>query len=743
MADNLPAGFTLDPATPAQQRPATDSGLPAGFTLDPAPPRPGFIERAKDLFTGHLRTEYPDAPEFNQQAMQLTPEQKAGTAALPEWGSPEVMRSAITSDPKAAWDILSRSIPGLEGKTDKFGNLMLRAPGQKDWAYLNKPGFSERDVDELGTQTLATLPFLGTAGAGKTVGTRIATGGGSMAAGEAFRQTLEQAAGSDQGYKPTDIAVQAGLGAVTAPGVLPAAGNAIKEGFQYVTNPMRNVARGLTEKGSAEIAERKVADAFQQGAQKPHMLENDYAGYNPTGAPVGSPAEAEARARVLLRDPALTAVEDVGAAEATRVGDIGGEPTRALARWASNISPTARQRLEQVTNDRYQGQADRMMDLLRDDLATSPMTRKMSSEQIEKMADTVNELRYAGTFKDGNYGLASPQLDRIMQSATVQDALKEATKRLSDLNVSGRMRTSAFGAPKGGGDNVPTLELWDQAKRVIDAKAKMALKNGDDANAMRFGTLSQAIRNELDALVPSYRDARGTAESFFKGSNALDAGHKFASWQGRHSNEEAAAAVKLMNPNERELFARGFIDWWAKELPELRLRTNITDLFSTPAMAERFEIALGSDRAEMFLAHILTESVNDRLRKAFGNSTTARQLAEMGLIGTGASGVAGGVLGALQTNDPVGALAGVMMGVTARSGVKAASARANAQVAEQVARLLTSQDPTAVSKGLNILRQQPTMRENMVNFLERTTPAEARNIARGTAIREADDQRRQ
>ena len=159
-------------------------------------PSQGLMAEAGNLFTGNLDTEHPEAPEFQKAVMQggISPE---AAAAMPkgrdpqtlmghvrralgstEFDAPEapgppditgIMRSAITSDPAAQVDILKNNIPDLETRQDKFGNVMLRskALGVNDWSYLNRPGMSARDLDEVGTQTLATLPFGGALGMGR------------------------------------------------------------------------------------------------------------------------------------------------------------------------------------------------------------------------------------------------------------------------------------------------------------------------------------------------------------------------------------------------------------------------------------------------------------------------------------------------------------------------------------------------------------------------------------------------
>jgi hypothetical protein len=130
-----------------------------------------------------------------------------------------INRSAITPDPKAQLDILRRNIPGLESQEDRFGNIMLRAPGMgiNDWTYLNRPGISGRDWEEIGTQTIATLPFGAAVGLGGNLLGRAAIGGAALGGASVAQDVAATAMGSEQGIDPTRAAISAGVGTVAGP----------------------------------------------------------------------------------------------------------------------------------------------------------------------------------------------------------------------------------------------------------------------------------------------------------------------------------------------------------------------------------------------------------------------------------------------------------------------------------------------------------------------------------------------
>lgn len=166
----------------------------------------GALDAAMDYATGDNRTEFKDAKEFTPALVEATNKLQ-----------PAAMRSAVTPDQKAQLDILKSNYPDLESKTDKYGNVMLKAPGMTEWAYLNKPGLSERDFDEFGTQTLVTLPFTGLFGAGRSILGRAVAGGAAGGAGSVTQDLAAMAQGSEQGIDPTRAAFATGLGAVLGP----------------------------------------------------------------------------------------------------------------------------------------------------------------------------------------------------------------------------------------------------------------------------------------------------------------------------------------------------------------------------------------------------------------------------------------------------------------------------------------------------------------------------------------------
>jgi hypothetical protein len=243
---------------------------------------PTLGQRLRDPFTGELRTDFPDAPEF-AAALRAAELAGNGSGGLGTRLNVRAL-SAVTPDPAAQLDIIKRAIPDVESRPDAFGNLMLRAPSQgvTDWTYLNKPGLSARDVDEFMAQTVPTLPFAPLYGAGRSIAARVGTGAVAGAAGSVAQDVAATALGSDQGVDPTRAAAAGVIGGAlgplgrrpaAAPGGAPRAGELAAEETPRPTPAPAPEAPGPStaprpqgELGIPEPATPQVAPAPQAGA---------------------------------------------------------------------------------------------------------------------------------------------------------------------------------------------------------------------------------------------------------------------------------------------------------------------------------------------------------------------------------------------------------------------------------------------------------------------------------------------
>ncbi len=609
----------------------------------------------RDLFTGENRTEHPDAPEFLKAYMES---QRNAQGNVPLEGPSAVMRSAISPDPKAQLDILRANIPNLETRPDKFGNIMVRAPGMKDFAYLNKPGFSSRDIDELGTQTLATLPLLGFAGKGASLLPKVASSAAALGGSSVAQDLMATAQGSQQGVDVPSALVQGGIGAAGAGIVEPLLGGLYQAGKKALAYPASRLRAAVNP---AAEAERRVLGSGAEDA---------------AAGGLNLDAQGVANARAAGQDP--------------RVVDVGGETIRAEARRAANLSPNARKDLENFVTGRFETQTQRLGDFI-GQLVRSPWGGRgpnafLTREELQQAARASRGPLYDAAYQDGAKGIMTPTLEQLATAPTMQNAMKSAHQEILNRMATGR--STGFRGATG----APTLEFWDLTKRRLGDTENALLRSGNKSEAADVGSLRTQLVNELDAAVPSYAPARGTAATFFGADDALDAGEKFVN--GRFDLQSARQALTKMTPQERDLFAEGFASRYIDSLNKISDKRNILNAINaSPDARSRLNIALGPNRARSVESFLRVEQFMDLVRGAMGNSTTARQLVELGLGGYG-----------LYQQDP-NAMALSLLSM----GSRWAGRTMDRRVSEQVVKLLLSSDTDAFLKGIKQVSSGPVL----------------------------------
>lgn len=679
-----PAGEAFSLATPANaQAPAA----PAGQSAEPS-----MWDGVKSAVSGSDRTEFPDAPEFRKvvgAGVRNDYASAAEMAADPNYQATKAAyASTVAVTPQGQIDILKKHIPGLEVKKDRFGNDMLRRPGE-DWAYLNKPGLSARDAEEFATSTIMTAPAMIATGGASLLG-RLALGAATMAGSSVAQDVAAGAAGSKQGVDPVRAGVSGAIGGALAPGVPSAVAGGVRDAAEYVTAPIVGRVRGaINPQGQAT----RTFDAAMD-ADIAHRL-----------AATRTPEEAA------IHQKMGDLFKQGRAGDELRHMDVGGENVRALARSAANTSPEARETINEVVTPRFQTQAARTVDFLQS-LTRTPANAGATRDQLERTAKAANGPAYRAAYAAGDREIWSPTLERIAGSPAVVDAMSGAV-------TSGKNRAIAeghgafnpgvivengmiqFKKGKTGVPAYPNLQFWDYTKRELDGMAGKAARAGDKEAAGVYQTLSRQLREELDTIVPEFGKARGQAKQFFQADSALEAGENFVA--GRFQNHEARKAVKAMSATEQVLFREGFVSRFVQTLNETGDRRNILNSIAhSPAARERMEIALGPNGARELEAFLRIEGLMDAIRPAVqGNSTTARQLAEIGLAG----GV-GGLVSGFNPNDPAGWLAGALAGIGARR----ANVRIDQNVARHVAQMLVATDDAVFRRGVQAAAHSPILR---------------------------------
>src|SRR5574343_218689 len=196
----------------------------------------------------------------------------------------------------------------------------------------------------------------------------------------------------------------AGTGAALG-GAAPAVIEGAVRGARAVATPVANAIRGVRDVDSE--AARRVVTA----------LERDI-GADPQAANRLTPGEFAA------------SVQSGGPAT---LMDIGGDTTRALARSAANTSPEGRAALNRTINDRFEGQGGRVTDWLRHTFHFPDA--QAQQDALEQTARTVNRANYARSMREGDREIFSPELDRLMGSPAVVDAMRRASVSGKDREI--------------------------------------------------------------------------------------------------------------------------------------------------------------------------------------------------------------------------------------------------------------------------------------------------------------------
>lgn len=433
------------------------------------------------------------------------------------------------------------------------------------------------------------------------------------------------------------------------------------------------------------------------------------------------------------RDALNTAADSLETMQAAGVpaiaADTGGAWTRSTMRSAANTAPEAREALETATETRFHGQAERTAEKLRHITGASGDTGNVV-RILKDAAARANEPLYRKAFSDpAGQALWTPELEQLTVSDIMRKAIKGATSRAS--NDAAMLGVRPFDNPfveaadgaltlktrADGSKAVPSLQFWDAVKRNLDqayntAKSSGATEDMRDIQRLRSRLVGDAKNpGILDKAVPSYRDARGSAASFFGAEDALEVGEVLVR-DRRWANPEIARELAKMTPAERRLAEEGFANELIRAVSGIGDNVNVptSSFFDNPTMRERTALVLGNAKAGAIEAHVRVENMLNLARKALGNSTTARQLAELGLAG--GRGVANAAIPAAagmyasggDIYDPSTILTAALVYGARRGAVKI-----DQRVAERVGRLLATDDPQKLRDAANLVGRSSSM----------------------------------
>lgn len=574
--------------------------------------------------------------------------------------------------------------------TEVIGRLSGQDPAQMRGGLRERRGQRDEDYPASAASGGLAGNLAAFGGAGAT-----ATGARALGiAGEGLGGRILNSAVSSAGIGAADTlarggdgfdALESGVIGGTIGGAIPAVGGAIRAGIGAVgdrvmptVNAMRNAPKEAERRLGLAVTRDKLAgpDAI--------MGQADEAAAKEAGVP-------------LLNV------------------DRGGETTRALARSVANQSPEARGIIEKTANDRFAGQGNRAVEFVRR-LTGGAVDDLGYQNAIKETARYVNKPAYDRAYNSPNaQAMWSEGFQQLMQAPAMQQAARQATTRganraategfapVRNPFVFGPDGRIALRADEQGNRALPNLPFWDQVKRNLDGQIGKMQRSGDKTMAADLLALKGHLVNMMDQAVPDYKVARQGAASFFGADDAIEAGKAFLN--NRKALPEARAAYGKFSPAEKAGFATGFASEIIDKIKSVRDRSNVIDqVFKSQAAREQMELVFGSQKAKQIEAYVRVEDLADRLRGAMGNSTTARQLVELGIGAGGGFAVTGG--------DWQGALGGMALA----KGGRYLGQRIDSKVMEAIARMLTADNPKALDQAVKLAGESQKYMQALEQF---------------------------
>lgn len=527
---------------------------------------------------------------------------------------------------------------------------------------------------------------------------------------------------------------QTGAGAV-AGGALPA-----------VTAPLGYAARAVGQKLGIDRfpmfrnAEHEVASAVNRAEQENAVVEqqarqryiDEARQASQLGLPPPPPYERQSLSRAEVgRGPALPI-------------DVLGTSGEDLARSAANLSSVARATMRGPLYQRRAGQAERAAELVSPDLRY-----QQAGQQVEALRrpspETNRAYQVAREIGDGRIDMAQPELQALSQTRVVQAAYRHVQSDLEDKHKIDTVLRQQQGLPPRQAPSLNDLATWDLVKRRLDDTASAAFEKKSNTRGGVAADAARMLRGALDQQVPEYADARARAQAEILARNAFQEGGAFLTKGDTYETQQALARLATQAPQAVETFRQGFMHAMLTKAGKKPTEGNLlAQIKATPDATQRMTIALGQPMVQRLERQRADEGIMQRsLEAVVGNSTTARQLTNVGLAAGGGAltGAASGLtaddlfgLGGMVHSGIFGGNAGAAVaGLTAFFANKRGGAF-DKVVANGIAQMLVSRDPGQLARLEQIAATSPPLQQALTLLRDNVlNPALTRGAAGAAA----------
>lgn len=508
-------------------------------------------------------------------------------------------------------------------------------------------GFSVGTMDEIAS---------GLQAAGAGVSAAVRGQNPAIAGGLSWMETQGRLADSRQDFREDHPVTATGLqiaGGVTSAvgtsgGGLAARGGAaggraaptaVQRALQAATG---NVGRGVATRGAAGgglygffgseggVRERAIGGAAGAalGAAGAKGLQVAGRAARPVARQVGrafqnSYARAMEAVRAILADNGVTSAQlreiadeadRLGAMRTTADPEVGGQGALAAAATFGARGGQAGQVARDTAMDLAEGRPQRIEDAVTNAIG---VPRDAIEGNLQRALDRMRadaRPRYQAAFQ-----APFEPTDRLRELVKVP-IINRALRRGRDLAQSVAIAEGRDAPPgqmmilKEGEKTEPArytvLEMFDQAKRILDDQYEVALARGDNTEAFAIESARQAMVKELDAIVPDlYAEARQFGGEAPILQSAFEFGKKAAGGSGKHGVDQLAAEFGRIAP-DGQLTAKqsGIVAGFVKALTEkLDQRGTSPGFFQSPGMRKKMRTLFGPRLAEDLQAFLSAE----------------------------------------------------------------------------------------------------------------------------------------
>ncbi|CCM77129.1 hypothetical protein [Rhizobium mesoamericanum] len=324
---------------------------------------------------------------------------------------------------------------------------------------------------------------------------------------------------------------------------------------------------------------------------------------------------------------------DQAAARAARDGlslaDVGGSSTRDLLRTTTNIPGPARSRVASQLALRQMGQGDRLKRVVGQTLA-DPDGYLAAKDEIAETAKKIAGPLYREAEKTPIH--FTKELEGIINTPAGRRALAKAEELAANEQVPFKQMfvniaddgTATF-------KRVPDQRAWQYIKTalddMVDAETDSITKKVTNDGRI-INNLKNRMLSELDAQNPTYAAARKA----WGGQQSLDKALEFGRTAMSQSPESVRRSLAAMGAPEKEAARAGAAEWIRNSIDQAGFTNNaILKFFSNRQQVKNLRALFDNDAQfktfrQAIFAEAKKRSTYDAVR---GNSTTARQMADM------------------------------------------------------------------------------------------------------------------